>query len=139
MKPLLLGMARNDDLRGKALLPSEDGGNGAGDRLLRISGLTREEYLKKFRRRNILPAGRWSASRARLRGYRLQRRLRGRVIVLGKDTWRALWLPRVEFFGRVINGDECVFILIPHPSGRNLIYNDLDVRLKARKILRGDL
>jgi len=133
MKPLLIGMARNDNRRGPPLNP--EGGGGAGDRLLKISGMTRDEYLSTFRRCNILPFGRWSSLRARRRGLRLQGTLRGKVIVLGRETWRALGLPRVGFFTR-LRTSEAEFILLPHPSGRNLIYNDARARGRARRILR---
>ena len=137
LKPLLIGMAQSDGGRGRPLLPSSDGGSGAADRLMRIANMDRDEYLASFRRCNLLPNGHWSGPRARLRGAKLMHELRGRVIVLGRQTWHALWLPRVEFFGWVETG-EARFILLPHPSGRNLLYNDRRNIEAARRILRGD-
>jgi hypothetical protein len=104
---------------------------------MRIGGLTREEYLANFRRCNLLPNGHWSGTRGRLRGAKLKSRLRGKIIVLGKATWHALWLPRVKFYGWVETGNAR-FILIPHPSGRNLIYNDPRQRAIVRRILNGE-
>jgi len=135
-KPTLIGMAHGNGGRGSALMPGERGsGTGSADRLLGISGMTRDEYLANFRRLNLLPFGHWCPIKARVRGLRIQRSLRGTVIVLGKETWRALGLPRVNFFERV-QTELAEFVLLPHPSGRNLIYNYPRNRERARRILR---
>jgi len=129
MRPLILGMAHD----GPPLVPGKPGST--ADRLLAISGMTHDEYLANFKRLNLLPLGHWCPIKARVRGLRIQRSLRGKVIVLGKQTWSALGLPRIDFFERVVTADA-EFILLPHPSGRNLIYNDPRNRERARRILR---
>ena len=138
MKTTLLGMARSDGADGPALLPSERGGNSAADRLLGISGMTREEYLANFDCMNILTAGEWEKQKAKVQGFRLRKKLKGRVIVLGKETWAALWLsPRAAYFDSERIG-ETEFVLVPHPSGKNVVLNDQKVRARMRKIMRGE-
>lgn len=137
VRPLLLGMARSDGMRGPALVPSERGRTSAADRLLMISCMDRDEFLLKFVRRNLLPYGKWSNVKAKLRGHRLRKRLRGRVIVLGKQTWSALHLPAMPFFTHIYTG-KAEFVLVPHPSGRCRSYNEIKNRARLRKILRGE-
>lgn len=80
MRPLLLGMARGDGKCGPELLPSTSGdGNSAADRLLRISGMTREKYLASFERRNALRYG-WSNKAARKASTEIRNRFRGRTV-----------------------------------------------------------
>jgi hypothetical protein len=145
MRPLLLGMARGDGKRGPQLLPSTSGdGNSAADRLLRISGMTREKYLASFERRNALPYG-WSKKAAREASTEIRKRFRGRtVVVLGRETWRAIGLPRIEWLdhheevageGRRSRSKLTVWYLVPHPSGRNPWYNLAKNRAKVTMLL----
>ena len=79
----------------------------------------------------------WTPQKAKIQGYRLRNELEGRVIVLGKAVWVALWLPRsAEFFSYVHTG-KADFVLVPHPSGRNIILNDRGMRQKMRAVLQG--
>jgi hypothetical protein len=144
MRPLLLGMARGDGKRGPELLPSTRGdGNSAADRLLRISGMTRERYLASFERRNALPYL-WSSKAAREESTKIRNRFRGRtVVVLGRATWRAIGLPRIEWLDHYKEAagegrrsqSKTVWYLVPHPSGRNPWYNLAKNRSKVTRLL----
>jgi hypothetical protein len=103
-----------------ALLPDDPGS--AGWRLFMLSGLTREQYERAFIRVNardnpLIMTG-------------------SRSIVLGKSAWKMLGLAPVEWFW-VHHQHGSRWTLIPHPSGKNLMYNDPLNRDLARGILRG--
>lgn len=108
-----------------ALLPTGKRSNSA-DRLRRMLGMTVKEFLAAFpQRANVLD---------RVRGHRLAREVKGTVYVLGREAWRCLDLPWVEFFhshGRA----GAVFFLIPHPSGKSLIYNEEHNRTRLRRLM----
>lgn len=125
-RPVILGM----NLNGRPGEPlSPDGG--AGRRLFEMSGMTVEEYEATFERRNLMPGLRWHPHRARSYGAQMRHQLRGRrVIVLGREVWRALQLPNVAWFER--HGD---YALVPHPSGCNLMYNNVWARYALRRTL----
>jgi hypothetical protein len=82
------------------------------------------EYRTKFERANV---------RTLLPGQ-----LEGRtVLVLGKQAWRLLGLPPVQFFDRMMmTTGGGTLILIPHPSGRNLFYNVSKNRYRVTRLLR---
>jgi hypothetical protein len=127
---------------GHALLPSKDGRSGsAADRLLRISKMTRAEFLAGFERVNVLANGSWHRQSAKAAGQELRDKLARRhitVLVLGRGAWRALGLPgATPFFGSVELG-KARLTLLPHPSGRNLLLNGRRVRTRvAGMILAG--
>ena len=116
-RPTLLGMSSPT---GRALLPIAAGRSSAADRLLRMSGLSRAEFLAAFHRKNILDGGEWDHVKAARAATRMK--LRGDVVVLGKSAWRALGLPRSPFFSEIATS-RATFHLVPHPSGRCRAYN----------------
>lgn len=150
MKTLILGMAKGDGGRGNPLMPSLSGRASSADRLLAYSGMSREEFLDRFKRRNLFSHGKWKPKHAKAKGRKLRKKLRrkkidGRVIVLGRANWQALGFPRgTKFFDHYseysdANGlVETKFVLVPHPSGRNLSYNDPTNVEKLRNVLRGN-
>jgi hypothetical protein len=131
MRPLLLGMARSDGGSGPALLPSTAGGNSAADRLLVLSGFTRKVFLETFRRKNICH-GPWDAKRAATNKLKL----RGRVLVLGREVWKALGLRHTNYFETVTRGGAD-YTLLPHPSGQNRLLNDIRFRRRMKHIITG--
>ena len=97
------------------------------DRLRLLLHMTPLEFEQRFpRRANV---------NNRKRGRSLVNSLRGRVFVLGRESWRLLGLTRVEFFDSIETVNSAVFTLLPHPSGRNLLYNDPRVRKRMRDLL----
>jgi len=73
----------------------------------------------------------------RRRGRQLFRTLRGVVFVLGREAWRCLGMIDTEFFDCVYFPDrDTVYVLLPHPSGRNLMLNDRRVGVRMAHVLR---
>jgi hypothetical protein len=103
----------------------------------------RHTYLNAFDRRNVLSLPKWTAAEARRQGAALVRALPGRrVVVLGRQTAKAMGLPITDWFEPrtevVVDGDvhtKLTFWLLPHPSGMNQMYNDPAVRARAGDLL----
>lgn len=116
--------------------------NGTGIRLLRLSGMNENDYAAKFERMNLVNEREWILSRAQEEARKLLPKLNGRtVVVLGWSVWKVLCLPNANCLERVHVKDSyhrkgINFYLIPHPSGRNLWYNDLSNRTRVRRFLR---
>lgn len=113
----------------------------AGYRLRRILGLPQHQYLS-LHRTNLCDTA-WSKTRARVRATEL----------LSPDApWRVMVLlgrKVAETFERVVlDGAPLVafstrtccpgmtLVSLPHPSGRNLVWNQPWARTRAREILR---
>lgn len=134
---LIFGM-NNPHVRGDALSRHD----GAGRRLFEIArlhgGFSAEEYEREFSRRNVLDRRRWDAKKARGGAQRLRwlaRRV-GRVIVLGREAWAAIGLPRGLPFFTELEENGATWLLLPHPSGRNLMLNDHEARRTMGQLLR---
>jgi hypothetical protein len=137
MKKILIvgqGPSRNHK-RGNAALD----GNGSGDRLAKLAGMTRRELMERADTVNVLSryygsngkGDSFPLSLAKKRAARLVSRLDSydRVIFLGSNVGKAFGfstIPSVQ--GR--------FYLVPHPSGINRWYNKLENRKLASKLLR---
>jgi hypothetical protein len=128
-KPVILGMnSRTGEALG--LLPT----TGAGCRLWKCTGMTLREYLDAFDRMNLLEEPEWVAERARVAAAKIKERLKGRrVIVLGSQAWTALGLPKKNLMEPHFATDGTRWIMLPHPSGKNLWYNDAANREKVRR------
>jgi hypothetical protein len=129
-RPVILGMATS-----RPHVPELAPADGAGKRLCELAveygGLTRNQYLEAFDRRNLLPYP-WAERAARAAGRAAREDLTGReVLVLGTGVWLALGLPDDAHF--FTSADR--FTLLPHPSGRNRMLNDIDVRRAIGKVL----
>jgi hypothetical protein len=122
----LVGHCQNERKpRGEPLDPSDPGS--AGQRLFLLSGLTMDDYLRAFVRVNaqdepVIPPG-------------------SRVILLGREAQRMVlpvmghwqWWETKEFAPSRIEAT-----LIPHPSGKSLVYNDQESRIKVSLLLRSE-
>jgi len=129
---VIIGM-NNPTREGDPLSPTAD--KNAGHRLWQMSGMSLADYEATFERINLVDARQWRPWHARTVGRRLRQRLRGRsVIVLGRDVWQALGLDDAPWFASTTFG-ATTFTLLPHPSGRNLIYNDAANREEVRRCL----
>jgi hypothetical protein len=140
VRPVIIGMhnAKSDDPT-DAMEPGTF--NGAGERLWRmisdVCGCTKDDYAMRFELMNVLNQTEWQAADARIAAGMLRFRLSGRhCFVLGKDAWTALGLPsNTGWFKTERSYTGARYVLLPHPSGRNLMYNDLKIRLKAGTML----
>jgi hypothetical protein len=105
--------------RGDAFPPNT---KGTGRRLLALSGLSADEYTATFFRTN-------TEEEPVFRGG-------DTVVVLGRVAWRHLRLPsRHPWFTSTVK-NRTTYWLIPHPSGKNLMYNSLQVRRKTQRLMR---
>lgn len=147
MKPLILGMNNplSDDPEFD-LYPYPEGS--AGHRLWKLlpEGTTRNQYMAAFDRRNLLHARKWDAREARHAAQDLLPELVGRLVVLlGTEVRSALGLPAVvplSMHESLLRPDASPgtqimlrWVALPHPSGRNLWYNNEDNRLRAGDLL----
>jgi len=113
----------------------------AGYRLRRILGLPQHQYLA-LHRTNLCVGG-WSNARARARASELlDPHAPWRVMVLlGRKVTEAFVkvvlddVPLVPFATRAICPGTTL-VSLPHPSGRNLVWNQPSARERARQILR---
>lgn len=119
----------------------------AGRTLARLIGVSYEEYLDGFERRNVfetpVEGRRWSRPSARLRGMQMASMFRhgDRVILLGRrvaDAFGAGELPLYEMlsYQRVMTGETFWVGRVPHPSGLNRQLNDPRERDRAGRFLR---
>jgi hypothetical protein len=93
----------------------------AGDRLCRILGLRRGDYLARFDRVNLCD-GKWSASAARERAGEIMDSDHERVVLLGSKVAKAFGVPFRPF--EFVPGCWQTLLVLPHPSGRCRIWND---------------
>lgn len=98
----------------------------------------RRRYLEGLDRRNLLPTQQWQAKAARAAGGSLREALAGSgrtVVVLGQATWAALALPPSAPLVLPVLVDDTAWRRLPHPSGRNLWYNEPANRLVVGLLL----
>jgi len=128
LKPLIIGM--NNPQGNEPLWPDPPGC--AGWRLWKMleqeTGASKRDYLRAFDRMNLCDGSEWSMIRARkvmadIMHYTLPDR---RLVFLGNQVWAAYSrMPPRPF---IWLGNRAV---LPHPSGRNRLYNDPAVYLCA--------
>jgi hypothetical protein len=117
---------------GQPALTPFGGYRSAADRLRELLGMSVEEFLRTFpRRENVIEGGRSQAGR-------LRAELTGLVFVLGLEAWSALKLPTVPWFAAEHIG-RARWVLLPHPSGRNRLYNEQKRRERLRRVVWGHL
>lgn len=147
MRPILLGMNNplSDDAR-HALFPAPEGCTGHRVwKMLREfdESVSMKRYLEMFDRRNLVSGRAWSLAAARDAATLLHGELENYggadrapdVIVLGGQTWRALGLERRTNILHSHGLLSATFWRIPHPSGRNLWYNEERNRRAAARLM----
>jgi hypothetical protein len=113
--------------------------NSAGGRLLRYSGMEVRDYLARLHRMNLFSElGRWSAPAARERALTCASRIGAlgikRAVLLGAKV-AAAFASDFGLWDRATWGPLEV-VVIPHPSGQNLIYNDSHEQRRAGVAVR---
>jgi hypothetical protein len=122
----LIGSAPTE--AGAIPLRADGGKTSTGDRLREMLGMSLDEYEAAFARANVLAEPPWRPRAAAVAGRRLRKTITESAVVLGRDPWLALGLPSsTRYFETVEN-----FTLVPHPSGKNLAYNDASIRVKLK-------
>ena len=128
IRPFLVGELnpRSSDPH-HALYPLPPGCSGA--RLCGYLGMTPLQYIRTFDRRNLC-VGEWDSGRAHLEALRiilLEPPTRP-IVLLGHRVAMAFSLRPMSYFERVGR-----YIYLPHPSGRNLVWNDPANVARARE------
>ena len=137
---VIIGAANHLSYRDKdALEPYTP--SGAGERLWDMVNLvhsvSKRDYVKAFTFVNLVPRGRWDAVKARELGPAMIDFVGSRhALVLGRDVWKALGFSPVRWFSRVTLMSS--WTLLPHPSGRNRLYNEELMRRRVGKILAAE-
>lgn len=147
MKAIIIGLnnpisPRPDD----ALLPYPAGCT--GHRLLELLQLAdpsfdEADYLETFERRNLwrgmeLPIGRGKTALLRREGRRLLDYCTAEpreVVLLGAQVWSAVTNRTAPSWLQSKTIADSVFWYVPHPSGLNRIYNKIDKRADAGRLL----
>lgn len=118
----------------------------AGNRLMGILGLTDDQYRALWRTNLCNPT--WSAKAARKRAEHLLEHDPddspnwGRIVMLGAKVagvFGKIFGVKFEPFGsRRLGcaGYTHTMVYLPHPSGRNLLWNDRDNHRRAREVMR---
>jgi hypothetical protein len=143
VKPLIVGESNpygGDEYF--ALYPEPPGC--AGDRLCRfVMGLRRATYMQTFERVNLVQ-GKWSAPRSRERaaeiiGKGIEGRLFNIHILLGRRVAQAFGFPDHWQPPRLRERGCVVFLMLPHPSGRNRAWHNPGMVEACREMLCGVL
>ena len=103
----------------------------SGGRLARILGMSPDEYLGAFDRRNLLIGRRWSVVAAREEAGRLTH---SRRVLLGARVAAAHGLPFRPFTSTATHFGKVV--ILPHPSGRSRAWSDPASVQRARDCVR---
>lgn len=131
MKPLLVGEQNPYSIHEEdALLPWPQ--QAAGNRLRRILGMTQDEYLAAFVRRNLVRGRAWKLADARERAAQLWILHVGPVVALGARVAKCFGAP-FEPFSRHRGGRVLV---LPHPSGLSRAWNAPGARERAESAVR---
>lgn len=118
-----------------ALYPAPDGCS--GERLCRlVLGTTRRRYLDLFERRNLC-SGPWKMAEAVAEAVRIRSTFIGcAVVLLGAKVSRAFRLDFEPFtVVRPSPVSRGCFIILPHPSGLNLMWNAPGAFERARQLV----
>ena len=139
MKITLIGQAPSRMSNPKSPLSGEP----LASKLATMVGVDKKIYLRKFKRKNILDAwpgkngkgDRFPAQKARSAANSMLRDLRcSSVIFIGVATARAFNFDAPPLRWREFNGGRTA--VLPHPSGINRWYNDVNNKRKASKFMR---
>jgi hypothetical protein len=110
-----------------------------GARLAEYAGLSWAQYLTRTERHNLIsrPVDAWPTREARDAAQAVWPSLLGRrTILLGQNVARAFGVGEVPLRWRVVDDHGTEVAIVPHPSGRNLWWNDPEHRSAARRFLR---
>lgn len=133
MKPTIVGMNHPSSSDPGDALELRTA-NAAGERLWKMALLVRPVSKSKFDgsflKMNLSTNSQFPPPRSRVEEVR--KFLEGRkAVILGRETWKALTgLAASDWFSEVGG-----WYLVPHPSGRCLLYNDENFRKRTGSLL----
>lgn len=140
MKPLLIGMNNPVSSRpGFELYPLPTGCTGHRIyEMLReiLPDIRRDQYLTTFERRNLVVGPVFDKATARNAAADITKELWGSrrtVVLFGRDVQLAFGIPPLLVTPQLIGGTN--WIQVPHPSGRNLWFNDTRNRRRVGRVL----
>lgn len=110
-----------------------------GRRLAEYASLTMSEYLERTERHNLFdsPIEKWPREEAALHAGVVWSSLVGRrTILLGQRVADAFGIRWRELSWAQLDDRGTEVALIPHPSGRNIWWNEAGNRAEARRFLR---
>lgn len=148
-KPLIVGRDNPYSQDPRYALFYEPAGATGASLCFRILEMDPRDYMRVFDRANLCVGG-WSKPTARESARAILERPRKALILLGKDVAEAFGLGRDwEFLestellsqhkrerGRFQVVYRTPTIVLPHPSGRNRLWNDQMLRRRAREAVR---
>lgn len=124
--------------------PSDDGApleGRVGRRIAEYAGITFDQYLELTDRYNLFPSpiSGWFAEHAQQHAIDIWPMLIGRTtLLLGKNVTRAFGLTPSDLqLSWKQPTDGILIAMLPHPSGRNLWWNEAENRVAARNFLHG--
>jgi hypothetical protein len=134
MKPVIVGMCHPSSRDPVDALELRTA-NAAGERLwkmaLSVRPISKSRFDATFLKINLSATEEFPPPEERIAEVRLFL-ARRRAVVLGKQTWHCLTgLIKSDWFGEANYG----WHLVPHPSGRCLVYNDEAMRRKTGELL----
>lgn len=137
MRPVLVGM--NNPQGNAPLWPDPPGCTGHRIWRMLCDGMghevSRKDYLRAFRRYNLVDGKTWNRVRGRARAADMFSYLTGdRVVLLGTEVRAAFAFPRVEPC-RWQTGHPFEWCAVHHPSGRCRWYNDPGHRMMVSRVL----
>lgn len=115
----------------------------AGRAICDLAGWDWTTYLRRTERHNLfldpMPDGRWPRRLAAVRARQLALRLEGRtIILLGAKVAEAFDLAEEPLYSWLYWATDWANVAkIPHPSGRNRMWNDPAEKARARAFLEG--
>lgn len=137
MKPLLIGM--NNPQGNEPLWPEPRGctGHYIWKMINSLEPLLKKDYTNVFDRHNLVADRTWNAAVAYAARDATWELMRGRqAVLLGKFVPAALGITRPPA-GVWVGQAPGRFTCIPHPSGRNLWYNDPNNKKLVAELLTG--
>jgi uracil-DNA glycosylase len=109
-----------------------------GKRLAEYAGLTLDEYLTRTERRNLIEytSATWPTSQASLNAGMLWSSLIGRrTIMLGQRVAKSFGIQWQPLRWVTVDDRGTQVAILPHPSGKNLWWNEAENRAAARRFL----
>lgn len=101
-------------------------------------GVLRKQYLDRFERRNLVVGVDFDRVAARARAIEIEDELlrkRCSIVLLGEDVRRAFRHEKRAACTPYVMDGMCEFYQVPHPSGRNLWYNEPGNAAKVGRLL----
>lgn len=117
--------------------------NSTGSTIAKWMNVSPEEFASNFIRVNLNPHcdGEFSANHWKASARNMQGLLEGRrVVLLGRSVAEAFDLHQRDYeyfrwFDHMAGYESSLFTVIPHPSGRNRLYNDHQNLARAMDLL----